>query len=151
MTMLLVVAGLRGQSISDTSIDHLLARVQSNSDTIYVVNFWATWCHPCVAELPIFSSERLNTLKYPTKVILVSLDFKNQVDKQLIPFIQKKGISHEVFLLNERNPNEWIDKIDKSWSGAIPATLIYQGRTKAFHEGELSVAQLLDLINQTSH
>ena len=126
----------------------LLNRIQSNEDTIYVVNFWATWCHPCIEELPVFSSDRLQQWSKPTKVLLVSLDFKSQKDKQLLAFIRDKKVSHEVMLLDEGNPNEWIDKIDKNWSGAIPATIIYHQDKTVFHEGELDIDGLVEMINR---
>ncbi|MCT4589832.1 MAG: TlpA family protein disulfide reductase [Carboxylicivirga sp.] len=137
------------QKPGELNIDQLLHRIQSNKDTTYVINFWATWCKPCVAELHIFESQELQQSAKPLKVLLVSLDFKSQVDKQLIPFLEKRQIGQEVLLLNEKNPNEWIDKIDSSWSGAIPATVIYNGNSKVFHEGELSLSELQQLIKST--
>lgn len=140
------VSPLKGQEVAEISIKQLLERT-SNNDTVYVVNFWATWCQPCVEELPIFESNELQQSDKPLKILLVSLDFKSQKEKQLIPFLDKNQVGQEVLLLDERNPNEWIDKIDSGWSGAIPATIIYKGNSKAFHEGELDLPQLLHLID----
>jgi thiol-disulfide isomerase/thioredoxin len=100
------------------------SRLANTSDTLFVYNFWATWCRPCVEELPYF--ERLNAAyaNHKVKVVLVSLDFPNMLDKQLIPFIQKNEVASEVILLDAPRYNEWIDKIDPEWSGALPATLI---------------------------
>ena len=147
MFVLLLTAGLKAQEVQEIKIDQLLERVNTSSDTVYVVNFWATWCHPCVEELPIFASDELHQLKQSVKVLLVSLDFKSLKEKQLIPFVKKKAIKQEVLLVDERNPNEWINKIDSSWTGAIPATIVYNGGNKVFHEGELDLEQLLAQIN----
>jgi thiol-disulfide isomerase/thioredoxin len=110
-------------------INHLERLLQNKSDTTFVINFWATWCKPCVEELPVFDS----VLRYyPTEkvsLILVSLDFKSQYSTRLIPFINKNNPLPEVFLLDEPDYNTWIEKVDKSWSGAIPATLIFNGQT----------------------
>src|ERR1700754_2654857 len=73
----------------------------SHPDTLYIVNFWATWCGPCVAELPNFEKLRLANLKKPVKVLLVSLDFKSKLQKEVIPFVLNNKINAEVFLLNE--------------------------------------------------
>jgi len=107
-----------------------------NVDTTYVVNFWATWCGPCVKELPYF--EELNA-KYSNKTfkqILVSLDAPKKMDSKVIPFIQKNDIKSEVVLLADGKYNNWIDLIDPSWSGAIPITLILKGERKLFYERE---------------
>jgi thiol-disulfide isomerase/thioredoxin len=104
--------------------DGILQRIAAGKDTTYVVNFWATWCAPCVKELPDF--EKLDSaygLK-PVKVLLISLDFENQVQTKLIPFIEKRKLKSEVLLLNEVYDNEWIPKIDAKWQGNLPATLV---------------------------
>ena len=100
----------------------------------YVINFWATWCAPCVKELPYF--EQLNTTYADKKVevILVSLDFPKQIDTRLKPFLIKNKLQSEVIVLNDVDANTWIPKVDKNWSGAIPATLIYNSDKSAFFE-----------------
>ena len=108
--------------------------LEKSDGKTYVVNFWATWCGPCVKELPAF--EKLNAA-YSSKnveVILVSLDFPKQVEKRLIPFIKKKKLKSEVVLLDDVNEDFWIKAIDSTWSGAIPATLIYNAKKRKFFE-----------------
>jgi len=112
------------QTVSIYKIDALLKRIYNNSDTMYVVNFWATWCKPCVAELPGFEKLHKAHRGQPVKVILVSIDFKEELNKKLIPFVAKNNYTAEVILLDEVNGNDFINKIDERWSGAIPATLI---------------------------
>lgn len=101
-------------------------------DKIYVVNFWATWCAPCVKELPYF--ERINK-EYKDKnveVLLVSLDFPKKVTSKLIPFINKKNVESKVVLLDDKNEQFWIGDISEKWSGALPATLIYNKDKREF-------------------
>ncbi|WP_242085431.1 TlpA disulfide reductase family protein [Aestuariivivens sediminis] len=103
-------------------------------DTIYVINFWATWCAPCVKELPHF--EKLNN-EYGNKnvkVILVSLDFPHLYESKLKPFIVSHKIKSKVVALDDPNMNSWIPKVDSKWSGSIPATVIYKNNTKKFFE-----------------
>lgn len=102
----------------------LLKRIYNNSDTTYIVNFWATWCKPCVAELPEFETFHQAHRKEPVKVLLVSLDFREDLEKRVIPFLQKNPYSSEIILLDETNGNDFIDAICPQWSGSIPATLI---------------------------
>ena len=103
-------------------ISNLLSRIHNSSDTVYVINFWATWCKPCIEELPDFEKfNRQNKTKI-VKIILVSMDFKENLKEKVIPFLKKNNYSMECVLLDEINGNDFIDKINPKWSGAIPAT-----------------------------
>ena len=115
---------LKSQIISVYKINDLLRRIYNDSDTTYVVNFWATWCKPCVTELPEFEKLNNDTAIKNTKVLLVSMDFKEELNKKLKTFLEKHPYSSEIVLLDEINGNDFIDKISVQWSGAIPATLV---------------------------
>lgn len=93
-------------------------------DTVRVINFWATWCQPCVAELPAFEKITEEYAGRPVQVILVCTDFKRDVDTRVRPFVKKKKLRSRVVFMDESNPNKWIDSVSPEWSGAIPATLI---------------------------
>src|SRR5690554_805822 len=98
-----------------------------NNDTTYVINFWATWCKPCIEELPILEALHSKSKEKKIKVILVSLDFSEQVESKLVPFVQKQELQSTVLMLSDGNFNNWINKVSSEWSGAIPATYIYKG------------------------
>lgn len=125
-----------------TSFDTFDKEVLSRDDGYtYVVNFWATWCSPCVKELPYFYNIDTRFEGEKVRTILVSLDFKRQINSRLIPFLQKHNIDNEVVVLLDGDANTWIDAIDKNWSGAIPYTLVYRGKKKigvekSFHSEE---------------
>lgn len=120
-------------------IDQLLKRINNNSDTTYVVNFWATWCKPCVAELPELEKLHIEKKNNKVKVLLVSMDFKEELDKKLKAFLDKSGYTAEVVLLDEVNGNDFINKVSESWSGAIPATLITRKNKSMFQFVEKKV------------
>ncbi|MES2575407.1 MAG: TlpA disulfide reductase family protein [Bacteroidota bacterium] len=126
-------SGINAQNVAVfDNYSTLEKEILSNKNTIYVVNFWATWCGPCVKELPHF--EKLNTENIRVKVVLVSLDFKNQFESKLLPFLKKKNIKSEVVLLTDKDYNSWLPMVDKDWSGSIPATLIIKNGKKFFVE-----------------
>ncbi len=124
---------LKAQTVTVYKINDLLNRFHNKSDTIYVVNFWATWCKPCIAELPEFEKLHQDTTLGKVKVLLVSMDFKEELHKKLKLFLEKHPYSSEVILLDEINGNDFINKISEKWSGAIPATLITK-KDKTLHQ-----------------
>lgn len=132
------------QTIPVWKIEDLEKRVKNNSDTTYIVNFWATWCAPCVKELPAFDTIQTNHSTDKIKVILVSLDFAEDVNKKVVPFIQKKKVKSEVVLLDEINGNYFIPKISAQWTGALPGTWIINQKKSIdrFFEKTVTVAFL---------
>jgi len=128
-------------------LQHYLAK---EDDTVRVVNFWATWCKPCVMELPHFI-ETYNEMKtQKVEFLFVSLDFLVDYEKRLIPFVKNRKVNAPVVLLDEPNYNSWIDLIEPTWAGDIPATIIVNNKTKSreFVSGELSKSILKEKINK---
>ncbi|MCI1265476.1 MAG: TlpA family protein disulfide reductase [Saprospiraceae bacterium] len=141
---LTVSQNISRENITIVDTKTLFSLIDKQDDTLRVFNFWATWCKPCVQELPYF--EELNRDQKNKKFILylVSLDFKTSIDKKLKPFILKKKISSKVLLFDGGNPNDWIDRIDPNWSGSIPASLVSLNGKKIFEEGEFENLQSLN-------
>ena len=123
-------------SLDYPQLQHLL---NQNSETVQVVNFWATWCAPCIKELPYF--EELNKLK-GVEVLLVSLDFPKHKQKRLIPFVEKHKLQSRVVHLDDEDENYWINEISTTWSGALPATLIYSQNRSGFYEQSFTKDEL---------
>ena len=126
------------------SLSDLESRFAKGSDTTYVVNFWATWCGPCIAELPAFEQINKENTNKPVKVLLVSLDFKSKLNTAVIPFVVKNNIKSEVFIINEPDQQTFIEKVDQNWSGAIPATLFVNTKKniRSFYEKEFTFEEL---------
>ena len=136
------------QEATIVKFDRLHSLLESKSDQIQVINFWATWCAPCVKELPMF--EALHATNDPAiKVTLINLDYAEKLDK-VNSFISHKNMKAEVLLLDEIDYNSWIDKVDKRWGGAIPATLVINQKTgkRKFVDRELAEGQLEQLISE---
>lgn len=131
------------QNVKLLNINQLNERIKNGKDSTYVVNFWATWCAPCIKELPHFEKLSAEHKSEKLAVLLVSLDFKSKLSSNVIPFVKRKNLKNEVFLLNESSPQEFIDRIDPSWSGSIPATLFIKDDKRKFVESEFTYEQLL--------
>ncbi|OZV69066.1 TlpA family protein disulfide reductase [Winogradskyella aurantia] len=140
------VPELHLQELQVVDYDGLEPYLNQDDNTLHVVNFWATWCAPCVKELPYF--EALASSYDNIEVLLVSLDFPNKYETKLIPFIEKYELKSKVIALDDTDQNRWIPAINESWSGAIPATLIYKGQKRKFYERSFTQNELKTEIEQ---
>jgi len=120
--------------VNSYTYNELKPLLNKRDNKTYVINFWATWCGPCIKELPAFEKLKEQYTDKNVEVLLVSLDFPKQKEKKLIPFINKKKIKSKVVLLDDVNEDFWIKEINDKWSGAIPATLIYNANSRKFYE-----------------
>ena len=134
--------GNTNKQIKVIDIAGLKALITESDHELHIINFWATWCNPCIKELPQFVDL---AKKHPEiNVSLVSLDYVQNLESKVVPFLKKNDIKLRVLLMDELDYNLWIDLVDPSWSGAIPATLIIDPLTdrrifleKEFENGEL--------------
>ena len=128
------------------NFEQLQPLLHLENDTIYVVNFWATWCAPCIKEIPYFEELGQKYRNNKVKVLMVSLDFPKQLESRVIPFIEKRKMENEVILLDDPRSNHWIPLINKNWTGAIPATLIYGKEFREFYQQEFTFSELEEII-----
>jgi thiol-disulfide isomerase/thioredoxin len=114
----------------------------SNSPT--VINFWATFCKPCIAELPHFQQLADAYREKGLKLMLVSLDLKDAYPKQIAKFAAARKLTAPVFFLDESNADLFVPLVDSTWSGAIPASLFINRKKdyRRFLEEELSREKL---------
>ena len=147
----LIITGfssLQAQEIEKIGIPELERILASPEDQLHVVNFWATWCPPCVTELPYFEKLAKEYNGKGVKFILISLDFPGQTDSKLIPFLKKNKITADVRLMTNLDYNSWIDKVDGNWQGNIPVTLFFNNAKgiRYFHPSEMTEKELRDQI-----
>lgn len=134
-----------GQQVPILKYDQLKKLYTQENDTLYLVNYWATWCKPCVEELPEFIklNNELEGKKF--SFIMVSLDFPQHIDKRVVPFIQKHQIKNRVVLLDD-DANVWINKVNRDWDGSIPATEVIFNGHREFYNQTLSYNQLKQIV-----
>ena len=139
---------MTGQQLQYIKVPELERILNIQEDKLFVVNFWATWCPPCVSELPSFEKVAKEYDSDKVHFILISLDFPTQIEKQLIPFLKKNSITLDVPVMMDLNYDSWIDIVDSAWQGNIPATLFFNNSKKIrhFHSGEVDEPDLRKLI-----
>ena len=139
------------QVLKIVNFEQLQTVLQQHDNKLYVVNFWATWCKPCVHELPDFMAVNELFRKNPRfKMVLVNMDNSMEIDATVKPFLQKNKIKNDVYILDDnKRMNEWIPAVDKNWSGAIPATVFYRnGKKLDFKESIITKKELEQIINK---
>ncbi|MES3018742.1 MAG: TlpA disulfide reductase family protein [Bacteroidota bacterium] len=135
----------RGQTVKLLSVDQLELRLDRGKDTTYVVNFWATWCGPCLKEMPHFEKLQAEFADQKLKVLFVSIDNLSKLKSAVVPLAKRLKLKNEVFLLNEKDPQVYLERIDKKWSGALPASIFVnkvRGK-REFYEKEFTYAELV--------
>lgn len=147
--LLLAFTAIKAQDISVQKIEGLKQRYMRNDDTTYIINFFATWCGPCVHELPVLRQFIQDHQNEKIKFIFVSLDGGASMGK-LQKFIKKNKLQAPVVLLNESSDFSWLPYIDKRWQGSIPVTKVVNSSKKvnAFFETPLEKGQLEYYLKQ---
>ena len=136
------------QRLEVVEFDELNNLIASESENIEIINFWATWCKHCINEIPYLQAIHKSNDK--VKVTLVSLDFADEFQTKVVPFVKQNGLTADILLLNDLDYNSWIDRVDPSWSGAIPATLVinHKNGKRKFIEKELVEGEIESIIDE---
>ncbi len=125
-----------------------VANLIEKSDSILVINFWATFCVPCIEEIPdLIKYTNLNK-KDRVKLYLVSLDLPEYYPSKIKKFVAKKKFKASVTWLDETNADYFCPIVSQNWSGAIPATLIVNKKKgyRQFYEKKLSAPEIKKAI-----
>ena len=139
--LLVFIGSAQSQEIPKWKIADV-EKYMGTKDEVLVINFWATFCKPCVAEIPSFIKITNQYKSQNVKLLLVSLDLPSFYPTKIASFAKKHQFNTNIVWLEETNADYFCPKIDKSWSGSIPATLILNTKTgyRKFFEEEIDAA-----------
>jgi thiol-disulfide isomerase/thioredoxin len=144
---LVIFAG--AQTISRWKVEDLMDYA-SKSDSALIINFWATYCGPCIEELPYFHTISETYKNKKVKLLLVSLDFADYYPAKIQAFAKKRKYTAQIVWLDEEKPDYFCPKVDEAWSGAMPATLFFNPKTgyRNFIEAQIKPEQLDEEIQK---
>ena len=128
LVIIFLVGDISAQEIRSVKAVEL-QKIIAESRTPLIVNMWATWCKPCIEELPYFLAEWNKHREDSLQLVLVSLDFKEAFPGDIEAFARKRKIGATILWLDETNADYFCPKVDSKWSGAIPATLFINNKT----------------------
>ena len=111
----------------------------AKSDTPVIVSFWATYCLPCIKEIPYFQEVVAKYKDNGVKLLLVSLDFEEAYPEKVSSFAHKRKFTSPIVWLDETNADYFCPKVDSKWSGVMPATLFINNKKgyRSFFEEEM--------------
>jgi thiol-disulfide isomerase/thioredoxin len=150
VVLFLAVNNLYSQMIPKLKIQDVVNYYSKNNDTTYIVNFWSTYCQPCIEEMPYLQSISKKYAAKKVKLVFVSLDVKSFYPKKLNAFLKKKKITATTIWLNETNADIFCPAVDEKWSGAIPATIIVHNKKgyKQFYEEQFTPQQFEEALKK---
>ncbi len=133
--------------VNTTEITNLIA--PKKNDTVYVTNFFATWCGPCMKEIPHFI-EKMQQLKgKPVKFTFVSVDAKDDWNTAVSDFADEYELKKNIVLFDASAISpDFFTKITKTWDGgSIPFTVIKKGDKEIETVGMMSKEDLDAKLN----
>lgn len=112
---------------------------------IVVLNVWATYCAPCVAEFPHFAE--LGREAKDVEVIFLSGDFQEDLEKAQ-EFLTKQGVTWQSYLIADVSDQAFFAAVSPEWTGGMPATRVFatDGTEITFHDGEMDRQTLNDYV-----
>lgn len=129
-----------------SSFEGVAPLFKKNNDTTYIINFWATWCKPCIKELPYFEQVQEKYESSKVQVILISIDSENQLKSKLIPFLATHSLRSKVVIMTDNDYNNWTGNVDEKWNGAIPVTYFYNNKQKIFQGKSFADMEEIEVV-----
>lgn len=155
LLFLFLFVGIQAQNkqneLKIVNFSELNQLLQQDDGVLYVVNYWATWCKPCIDELPGFMEVyEQNQDRTDFKMILVSLDHPRLLKTKVKGFVERQKIKADVYILDVKDsPEDWMERVDSSWIGAIPSTVFYKnGKKLLFKQFQITQYELEDLVEE---
>lgn len=150
LTANILLPGLtEAQQVKKIKMDELMAYVEKVDHPV-IINVWATWCAPCVEELPWFDRILKQQKNSDIELVLVSLDFADRYEKAIAGFLHKNPVNATLFWLDETNADYFCPLLDSSWSGNIPVSLFINNKNgfRKFFDDQVKETELETAVKE---
>lgn len=126
LLVFIIIAASKAQDLKALEkTDDIKSIMTDAKGKVILLNFWASWCAPCVKEFPELVKLYRDYKDKNFSIVFISLDDLSDIDPKVKPFLQKQGVDFTTYYNKFSKPEELIDYIDKNWQGGIPSTYIY--------------------------
>jgi thiol-disulfide isomerase/thioredoxin len=134
--------------VSTATLPVVKKAIEGQKGHVVVVNFWATWCGPCVAEFPALVRLAHRYRSKGLVVYAVSADMVSDIDSKVKPFVAKQGADFPVYIQQSDDPADFINGFDTKWQGDLPRTFIYDKKGQLVKElsGEQTEKSFIDAV-----
>jgi thiol-disulfide isomerase/thioredoxin len=119
---------VQSQQVKSVKITELEKTIKE-SKTPLIVNFWATFCVPCLQEIPYFQEIASQYKSNDVSLVFVSLDMKEAYPVKVNNMAKKLNLTYPVVWLNETNADYFCPRIDTTWTGGMPSSLFVNNAT----------------------
>ena len=122
--------------------------IEQRLDRILLINVWATWCIPCRKEFPDLVRLAEKYKDRELDIIAISADYPDEIESKIIPFIQSQQVNFPVYVQNFATQEDFINFINRDWSGALPASFLYNadGEQTLFLLGKQSYQEFVSAL-----
>jgi len=140
-----------GESRLIKDIEEALRIPKVHGSELLIVNYWATWCGPCVEELPYFVALSEAYPEEKIRVVGYSLDFEEMIESDVDPFLKERGIPYANIVIAV-DPNEYVPRVSEEWSGAVPATFFYDAEGRLVDQvlTAVTAAELFEQVGEVA-
>jgi thiol-disulfide isomerase/thioredoxin len=117
--------------------------IASAKGKVLLVNFWATWCEPCRAEMPALAKLEAGLRAKGFRLVTVSAD-EPEDQAAALQFLRRSKVQGPAYLKRVKNDDAFITSVDPKWSGALPALILFDraGRKARAFVGETDLKAL---------
>jgi len=135
------------RELSETTLDSLL---RDRNGKILLLNVWATWCMPCREEFPDLVKLAKSYDANMVDIVGISADFPDEIDSKIVPFLKEQEVNFPNFVQNFEKQEDFINRLNEEWQGALPATFIYDssGNQQRYLLGKQSYNSLRRAIEE---